>query len=127
MCLNIVTLKLLLLGPSLNSSYLNLMMQNLYIANVRKVVVAGLAPIGCAPYYLWQYRSRNGKCVQMINDMITEFNFAVRYMVDGLNQKLQDADIIFCDIFEGSMDIIKNHDRFGEIVFNFLCCISLYI
>ncbi|WOH11661.1 hypothetical protein DCAR_0831151 [Daucus carota subsp. sativus] len=96
--------------------------ENLYIANVRKVVVAGLAPIGCAPYYLWQYRSRNGKCVQMINDMITEFNFAVRYMVDGLNQKLQDADIIFCDIFEGSMDIIKNHDRFGFNVTTEACC-----
>ncbi|KAL8134457.1 hypothetical protein AgCh_009468 [Apium graveolens] len=54
--------------------------KNMYIANVRKVVVAGLAPIGCAPYYLWQYHSRNGKCVQMINDMITEFNFAVRYV-----------------------------------------------
>lgn len=53
----------------------------------------------------------------MINDMIMNFNFVMRYMVEELNQELHDADIIFCDIFEGSMDIIKNHDRFGEMVF----------
>ncbi|GFP98058.1 GDSL esterase/lipase at1g29670 [Phtheirospermum japonicum] len=34
--------------------------QNLYYANVRNVVVMGLAPLGCAPYYLWLYQSENG-------------------------------------------------------------------
>ncbi|MED6179550.1 hypothetical protein PIB30_001844 [Stylosanthes scabra] len=31
--------------------------KNLYNLNVRKVVLTGLAPIGCAPQYLWQYGS----------------------------------------------------------------------
>lgn len=91
-------------------------MQNLYNAKVRKVVVAGLAPIGCAPYYLWQYHSRHGECVEMINNMIMEFNFAVRYVVQELSHELPDLDIIFCDVYEGSMDIIKNHDRYGKII-----------
>lgn len=89
-------------------------MQNLYNANVRNVVVMGLAPLGCAPYYLWLYGSKNGECIEMINDMILEFNFAMRFMVEELNQQLHEANIVFCDAFEGSMDIIKNHARYGE-------------
>lgn len=88
--------------------------QNLYNDQVRKVVVMGLAPIGCAPYYLWLYSSENGECVKNINDMILELNFAVRYMVSELNEELVDATIIFCDAFEGSMDIIQNYNRYGE-------------
>ena len=90
--------------------------QNLYTANVRKVVVMGLAPLGCAPYYLWMYGSKHGRCIEKINDMIMEFNYAMRYMVDELNQELMDSNIIFCDAFEASMDIIKNHDHYGEIL-----------
>ncbi|KAL6348824.1 hypothetical protein AAG906_033480 [Vitis piasezkii] len=95
---------------------------NLYNANVRKVVVMGLAPIGCSPYYLWLYGSQNGECVKEINDMIMEFNFVMRYMLEELGEELHDANIIFCDVFEGSMDILKNYKRYG---FNFTadaCC-----
>ncbi|KAK6158441.1 hypothetical protein DH2020_005755 [Rehmannia glutinosa] len=96
--------------------------QNLYNANVRNVVVMGLAPLGCAPYYLWLYQSKNGQCIEMINDMILEFNFAMRFMVEELNKELLDANVIFCDAYEGSMDIIKNHDRYGFNVTTDACC-----
>ncbi|CAL5430036.1 unnamed protein product [Camellia sinensis] len=96
--------------------------KNLYNANVRKVVVMGLPPIGCAPYYLWSYQSENGECVQMINDMILELNFVLRYIIEELSQELIDADIIFCDVFEASMDIIKNNDRYGFNVTTDACC-----
>ncbi|XP_027183275.1 GDSL esterase/lipase At5g08460 [Coffea eugenioides] len=96
--------------------------KNLYTANVRKVVVMGLAPLGCAPYYLWMYGSKHGRCIEKINDMIMEFNYAMRYMVDELNQELMDSNIIFCDAFEASMDIIKNHDHYGFNVTANACC-----
>lgn len=89
-------------------------MQNLYNLNVRRMVVVGLAPIGCAPHYLWRYRSNNGECVEEINDMVMEFNFVMRYIIDELSQGLPNSNIIFCDVFEGSMDIIKNHKRYGK-------------
>ncbi|XP_030530393.2 GDSL esterase/lipase 7 [Rhodamnia argentea] len=96
--------------------------KNLYNMYARKVVVMGLPPIGCAPHYLWQYRSKNGECVDEINDAITEFNFAMRFMVEGLGRELTGASITFCDVFQGSMDILKNHEHYG---FNFTtdaCC-----
>ncbi|XP_010266538.1 PREDICTED: GDSL esterase/lipase At5g08460-like [Nelumbo nucifera] len=97
-------------------------LKNLYNASVRRVVVMGLAPIGCAPHYLWQYNSKNGECVKEINDMIVEFNFAIRYMVEELRLELLDASIIFCDAFEGSMDIMKNHKHYGFEVTTDACC-----
>ncbi|XP_071737453.1 GDSL esterase/lipase 7 [Rutidosis leptorrhynchoides] len=96
--------------------------KNLYNANVRRVVVMGLAPIGCAPYYLWQYNSENGECVKTINNMIMEFNFVMRYTVEELNKELNGANIVFCDAYLGSMDILKNADQFGFSVTNTACC-----
>lgn len=90
------------------------MVQNLYSINVRKVVVMGLAPIGCSPHYLWEYRSKNGECIDSINNIVREFNFLMRFMIEELGEELPDSNIIFCDVFEGSMDIIKNHQLYGE-------------
>ena len=87
--------------------------QSLYTRNVRKVIVMGLAPMGCAPHYLWRYKSKEGECIQYINDMIMDFNFEMRYMVEALNHQFSDANITFCDVFEGSMDIIRNHRHYG--------------
>ncbi|KAK6947928.1 GDSL lipase/esterase [Dillenia turbinata] len=96
--------------------------QNLYTMNVRKIVLMGLPPIGCAPYYMWRYGSQDGKCIEMINDMILEFNFVMRYMVEELRLELPDANVTFCDVFQGSMDIIKNHQRYGFSVTADACC-----
>ncbi|XVE58082.1 hypothetical protein DITRI_Ditri04bG0141900 [Diplodiscus trichospermus] len=96
--------------------------KNLYNMNVRKLVVMGLPPIGCAPYYLWQYKSNKGECIQEINDMIMGFNFVMRYMTGELLQELPDARIIFCDVFQGSMDIIQNHERYGFNATADACC-----
>ncbi|CAI9289018.1 unnamed protein product [Lactuca saligna] len=96
--------------------------KNLYNANVRKVVVMGLAPIGCAPYYLWQYGSEDGDCIKVINNMIMEFNFVMRFTISELRKELTDANIIFCDAYQGSMDIIKNFDQYGFSVTNEACC-----
>ncbi|KNA09923.1 hypothetical protein SOVF_149100 [Spinacia oleracea] len=89
--------------------------KNLHISHVRKVVVMGIAPMGCAPHYLWRYRSKNGECIPEINNMIMEFNFVMRYMIQELNQELSDSKITFCDMYEGSMDIIENHQHYGTV------------
>jgi hypothetical protein len=84
------------------------------------MVVMGLAPIGCAPRYMWEYGTVNGDCVEPINDMAIEFNFLMRYIVEKLAEELPDANIIFCDVYEGSMDILNNHERYGISISTFL-------
>ncbi|PWA79004.1 Aldehyde dehydrogenase, conserved site-containing protein [Artemisia annua] len=88
---------------------------NLYNAKVRRVVMMGLDPIGCAPYYLCQYNSNNGECVNTINNMIMEFNFEMKFAIEKLNKELRDANVIFCDAYLGSMDIMKNFTNMAVI------------
>ncbi|GKB92067.1 GDSL esterase/lipase 7-like protein, partial [Tanacetum coccineum] len=95
---------------------------NLYNANVRRMVVMGLGPIGCAPFYLWQYGSENGACIKMLNNMILEFNYLMRFTIEELREELTDANIIFCDAFQGSMDILQNSRRYGFAVIRTACC-----
>ncbi|KAK3228079.1 hypothetical protein Dsin_007941 [Dipteronia sinensis] len=96
--------------------------KNLYNISVRKVVLMGLPPIGCAPHYLWKYNRGNGECVEEINDMIMEFNYVMRYTVYELREDFPDLNISFCDMYEGSMDIIKNYELYGFNVTTDACC-----
>ncbi|XP_048422714.1 GDSL esterase/lipase At1g71691-like [Pyrus x bretschneideri] len=92
----------------------NIHIENLYNINVMKVVVMRLALIGCAPHYLSQYRVKDGQCIEEINNMVMEFNFVMRYMIEELREELPVTNIIFYNMFEGSMDIIKNFAHYGE-------------
>ncbi|XP_004300877.1 PREDICTED: GDSL esterase/lipase 7-like [Fragaria vesca subsp. vesca] len=96
--------------------------KNLYSINVRKVVVMGLPPIGCAPHYLCEYEVKDGQCVEEINNMVMEFNFVMRYMIGELNEELPYSHIIFCDVFQGSMDMLKNSEQYGFKVTTDACC-----
>ncbi|CAL9211669.1 unnamed protein product [Musa hybrid cultivar] len=89
-------------------------LKSLYDKNVRRVVLTGLAPIGCTPHYLWLSASENGECVDAINNVVMEFNYAMRYTVHELNRELPNATFTFCDAFEGSMDILTNHQLYGD-------------
>ncbi|KAM7280589.1 hypothetical protein ACFE04_007723 [Oxalis oulophora] len=104
------------------ASLLRQEIRQLYNINVRRMVIMGLPPIGCAPHYLWRYNSTKGECIQEINDMIMEFNFLMRYTVSRIVEELPDAKIIFCDMYEGSLEIIKNHERYGFDETTDACC-----
>ncbi|KAK9145527.1 hypothetical protein Sjap_005430 [Stephania japonica] len=103
-------------------STVKLAIKNLYNANVKKMVVTGLAPLGCSPRYLWQYNSKNGECITSINDIAMEFNFGMRYMIEKLGEELVDAQITFCDLFQASMDILQNRKLYGFEVTTDACC-----
>ncbi|KAF8085125.1 hypothetical protein N665_0679s0002 [Sinapis alba] len=64
-------------------------LKTLYDVKVRRLVVMGLPPIGCAPYYLQNYMSQNGECTKDVNRKIMESNFVMRYTIDQLNLRFQ--------------------------------------
>ncbi|CAH2071033.1 unnamed protein product [Thlaspi arvense] len=97
-------------------------LKTLYNVKVRRMVVMGLPPIGCAPYYLWKYRSQNGECAEEVNSMIMESNFVMRYTVEQLNHELPGASVIYCDVFQSAMDILKNHQLYGFNETTEACC-----
>ncbi|URE18587.1 GDSL-like Lipase/Acylhydrolase [Musa troglodytarum] len=90
-------------------------LKSLYDKNVRRVVLTGLAPIGCTPHYLWLYASENGECVDAINNVVMEFNYAVRYMVHELNHELPNAAFTFCG-FQTVTDACCGLGKYGGFI-----------
>ncbi|TVU32445.1 hypothetical protein EJB05_24176, partial [Eragrostis curvula] len=96
--------------------------KNLYNINVRKVILMGLPPVGCAPHFLEEYGSQNGECIDYINNIVIEFNYALRYMSNEFIRQYPDSMITYCDTFEGSVDILNNRERYGFVTTTDACC-----
>lgn len=97
-------------------------------ANVRRMLVLGVLPLGCAPRMVWRWYNFTGGddddgkgCVSGINQLVLDFNNLLERRVAELNMELPDAQIIFCDVYQGIMDTISNPTFYGTfILFPFL-------
>ncbi|KAK9170661.1 hypothetical protein Syun_002801 [Stephania yunnanensis] len=95
--------------------------KDLYNANARKIICVGIGPLGCAPRSLWEaYDSSTTKvsdgdnyCVKEINDAILEYNAILSQRLYNLSLELLDAQIIFCDAYQGMMEIITRPALYG--------------
>ena len=104
-------------------------LRDLYDGGVRKVVVMGVYPLGCAPrsvvnwYFLTgRNRRRSRGCVNEINQLITQHNQLLNDRIIDLNLQLNDAQFVFCDAFQGYMQIMSNPHTYGNysVPFNLL-------
>ncbi|KAF8707208.1 hypothetical protein HU200_030455 [Digitaria exilis] len=87
----------------------------LYEAEVRRVAVMGVAPLGCAPRVMWEgIGSGHGGCVEEANELIEGFNARLAARLDDLRPQLPGADVVFCDVYKGMMEIISNPGRYGD-------------
>ncbi|KAM7522718.1 hypothetical protein LguiA_012620 [Lonicera macranthoides] len=102
--------------------------KDLHNANVRRIVVMGILPLGCAPRMLWEkfnstvgYRDLGG-CADEINGMVLEYNGMLENGIVQLNAELPDAQIIFCDVYEAIMEIIIDPIAYGFEDIMTACC-----
>ncbi|KAC9696439.1 hypothetical protein E3N88_45384 [Mikania micrantha] len=104
--------------------------QYLYDSSVRKFVVMGILPLGCAPRFL---QSRNGSigdghvggdvvCAADINNFVLEYNSFLEQRIVRLGMKLLDARLIFCDVYRPMMEIINNPNTYGIKNARNVCC-----
>ncbi|OQU82787.1 hypothetical protein SORBI_3005G020800 [Sorghum bicolor] len=88
----------------------------LYEAGVRRVAVMGVPPLGCAPRVMWeQIPARDGGgCVEEANELIEAYNGRLAARLDDLRPLLTGADLVFCDVYKGMMEIISNPATYGD-------------
>lgn len=104
-------------------------MQDLYYADARRIAVIGLGPLGCAPHVVL-HRSRSRRldkrnCLVEVNDLIKGYNSMLETRLERLRSELPNAEILFCDVYKGILEIISNPKIYGMAIFFFLyCCIS---
>lgn len=99
-------------------------LRDLYDGGVRKVVVMGVYPLGCAPrsvvnwYFLTgRNRRRMRVCVSEINEVITQHNQLLNDGIIDLNMELSDAQFVFCDVYQAYIQIMSTPQTYGNYSF----------
>lgn len=98
----------------------------LYNANARKIICLGIMPLGCTPRIVWESNvTANGSgCVEHVNEWVLEYNRLLDEHVAKLNTELHDAKIVFCDVYNGMMEIINKPGQYGMFTYSpFVRCI----
>ncbi|XP_043687793.1 GDSL esterase/lipase At1g71250-like [Telopea speciosissima] len=102
--------------------------KDLYNADVRKIICMGIGPLGCSPRILYEshgYRVGSagyGHCVDEINEHIVEYNHVLSQRLSELSLELPDAEIVYCDVYRGMMEIITHPGRYGFEEVRLACC-----
>ncbi|KAJ0682389.1 putative triacylglycerol lipase [Helianthus annuus] len=73
-------------------------LKRLYTLGGRKIVVFGLAPIGCTPAVINIFGTKGKLCVESINDLVKQFNDKLKPLVDGINHDTVDAKFTFINV-----------------------------
>lgn len=98
--------------------------RSLYATNVRKIVCAGVLPLGCAPHLRLKFdSSSNGVskgCLDEVNMLVSDYNTRLEENIVAINAELKDAHIIFCDVYRAMMKFINNPKAYGTVNFQYL-------
>lgn len=89
---------------------------------IKKVVLVGIGPLGCAPNFLSAYNSSSGECISEVNSLVREYNVGLALLTAELRSEFPDSNIIFCDIFNGVYDIVVHARSYGFENTNTACC-----
>ncbi|XP_020114226.1 GDSL esterase/lipase At1g71250-like [Ananas comosus] len=98
--------------------------QDLYDADVRRVAVVGVGPLGCAPRVVWEgARGSDGRdCVDELNELIQGYNAKLAARLTSLRSQLPEAEIVFCDVYKAVTEIISNPSVYGFENVRDACC-----
>lgn len=83
--------------------------RSLYASNVRKIVCAGVLPLGCTPHLM----SSSG-CLGEANALVLEYNTGLQQNIAAINAELKAAHVIFCDVYRAVMEFINNPKPYGR-------------
>ncbi|XP_054817653.1 GDSL esterase/lipase At1g71250-like [Prosopis cineraria] len=106
----------------------------LYDINARKIICLGIVPLGFTPRVAWicnrasSAGDDHGKsCVDQANKLVLEYNKLLAKHIEELNKEFTDAHIVFCDVYEGLMEIMKKGNLYGFDDTKSACCgLGLY-
>ncbi|KAF7815462.1 GDSL esterase/lipase [Senna tora] len=107
-------------------------MRYLYDVNARKIICLGILPLGYTPHLAWLCNQTsllvggdddNGEsCVDEANKLVLEYNNLLYEHISMLNVEFTDAQIVFCDVYKGMMQIINWPKLYGFEDTRSACC-----
>ncbi|XP_031119886.1 GDSL esterase/lipase EXL3-like [Ipomoea triloba] len=97
-------------------------LQELYSLGARRIGFFGIPPIGCLPSQRTLAGGSERECVESYNQAAQLANAKFSAEIKILSKKLPNSKLIFVDIYEDFLDMIKNPAKYGFEVVNLGCC-----
>lgn len=88
-------------------------MQRLYELGLRRIMVTGTGPLGCAPAEL-AVRSQDGKCIPELQTASSLFNAQLQQLLVSLNSEIGSDVFISAPPRQANMDFITNPKKYGK-------------
>ncbi|GAB2298621.1 hypothetical protein Dimus_032691 [Dionaea muscipula] len=106
----------------------------LWKEGARKIVVAGLPPIGCMPIVITLYTKNLNEhrgCLDSLSSVAREFNHLLQLEINATSHKLATADhrtkLVYADIYDQLESMIRNPTKFGFQEVSKGCCGTGYL
>jgi hypothetical protein len=80
----------------------------------RKVFIDSLGPVGCAPEQLNFYQSKDGKCLDNINEPLLNFNAGLKGLVFTLRNQYPNYNLNYANVYDPIMSYITNPTAYGK-------------
>ncbi|KAJ4702166.1 GDSL esterase/lipase [Melia azedarach] len=99
-------------------------LEDLHKLGARRIGVFSTLPIGCLPSQRTLGGGRGRKCVETYNQAAELLNFKLSKMINNLNSKLPQANLVYVDDYNLLNDMIKNPKTYGNsssVTMNPLC------
>lgn len=103
-------------------SYASVFIQDLYKVGARRMGILGVPPIGCVPSQRTLRGGPNRECVKIYNQMAELFNSKLAAEIKSLNSKYADASIVYVDVYNSLLGLIRDHQKYGFRVATEGCC-----
>ncbi|XP_031402362.1 GDSL esterase/lipase At1g71250-like [Punica granatum] len=107
-------------------------LKTLHASGARKIICVGILPLGCTPRTVWEWNNSWGKiggsenngtvCINEINELVSLYNILLEERIVSLNSDLPGSEMVFCDVYEGIMEIVNNPKQHGFDDVRTACC-----
>jgi hypothetical protein len=96
--------------------YVNL--QQLYELGCRKMLIAGLVPIGCLPIQMTLkfQNPEDRKCIENQNLDAKIYNSKLVNLLPQIQAQLPESHIAYADVYGPLSDMINNPTKYGKLI-----------
>ncbi|XP_031392278.1 GDSL esterase/lipase At1g29660-like [Punica granatum] len=95
--------------------------RTLHEYGARKIMLTGVAAIGCMPYLLAKSPQTSSRCVEYFHSAVRIFNAKLKALVDDLNRDYSDSKFIYIEFFESLQEILDS-PSYGFNIKKSACC-----
>ncbi|XP_076930879.1 GDSL esterase/lipase At1g06990-like [Bidens hawaiensis] len=88
--------------------------KELYKLGCRKIIIAGIPPIGCLPIQITaKFKEQNRRCIEQQNVEARAYNKKLLELLFHTQTSLKESKVFYADIYKPIIDMIKSPETYG--------------